>query len=108
MSQIIMHFLQGFFAHTLALGNILVIRGCFYSLVLVHRHFTGHTGEGAAEQVHSWPKRGGSQCYQEVPSLCSPGVCHPQRGDGLFQEEKVRTYNIKALMSSSIDKGSKN
>lgn len=63
--------------------SILLKEG-FCSSVLVHRHLTGHSGEGAAEQVHSRPERGGHQCHQEVPPLCGPSVCHPQRGDGLI------------------------
>lgn len=65
----------------------------FCSPVLVHRHITWYTSKGAPEQIHSWPKRGGDQCHQEVPPLCSQGVCHPQRGDGFIQEEKVRTHS---------------
>lgn len=59
--------------------------------LLVHRHLTGHARKGAAEQVHSRSEGGGGQRHQEVPTLCGPGVRHPQCGDGLIQEEKVRT-----------------
>lgn len=71
---------------------------------LVHRHLTGYSSKGAAEQIHSRPERGGSQCHQKVPTLCSPGVRDPQCGDGLIQEEKVRAYSINIFKESFTQK----
>lgn len=67
-------------------------------LFLVHRHLTGHSGKGAAEQVHSWSEGGGGQRHPEVPTLGGPGVRHPQCGDGLIQEEKVGTRRQSLLL----------
>lgn len=79
-------------AHNL---KVLIVVYCF---VLVHRHLTGYASKRTTKQVHPWAERGGGQRHPEVPTLCGPRVCHPQCGDGLIQEEKVRTYTNSVLM----------